>query len=443
MEENASNEEPPSVFEKINILEDLDVRSAEVQEIIGRPPHWLVSSGITGFFGVLILIFLSSSLIEYPEVITAPLKLTAINEPKKLESRINGKLIKLQYENNVQVVEGQILAWLESTASHMAVLELSVQIDSMYQWLLQNNLRRIQTVLIDQFANLGELQTNFQSFEQSYREFNTFLPGGFYSKKLQMLQQEKKYTRKLLNNLEEQKKIQEINLKLAKQEYEAQKKLADKDLIAPIDLSKTEGNVAASRLPLQQIESAIINNYASQIAKEKELLELDRQIIEQTSIFRQALNTLKSAIDQREMDYLLKAPIDGKLVYAGIIQENQTLKAGQLIAYIQPENAHFFGELVISQNSFGKIQEGQRVLVRFSGYPYQEYGSVTGYIDYLSDFPVQDSVFLAKVSFPNGLTTNYGQELPPTNGMRGHAEIITKDMRLLERFYNNIAKQLR
>lgn len=448
MEELASNngtskEGTPSAPVKRNQLEDLDVRSAEVQEIIGRPPHWLVRGGITGFFGVLLLIFISASVIAYPEVITAPLKLTAINEPKTLESKINGKLVKLDYENNTYVEKGQVLAWMESTASHKVVLVLSSQVDSMYQWLKQDELQRIRSIQIAQFTNLGELQSNFQTFEQAFREFITFIPGGFYSKKRQMLQQEMKYTHRLLNNLEEQKKIQEINLKLAKQEYEAQKKLADKELIAPMDLSKAESKVAASRLPLQQTESAIINNYASKTAKKKELLELDQQITEQTAVFRQALNTLKSAIDQWKMDYLVTAPIDGKLVYAGIIQENQTLKAGQPIAYIQPENTRFFGEMVISQRSFGKIHEGQRVLVRFSGYPDQEFGSVTGNIDYLSDFPVRDSVFLGKVSFPNGLTTNYGYELPPVNGMRGQAEIITQDMKLLERFYNNIARQLR
>jgi len=53
-----------------------------------------------------------------------------------------------------------------------------------------------------------------------------------------------------------------------------------------------------------------------------------------------------------------------------------------------------------------KIKEGQRVLVRFSGYPFKEFGSVTGRVSYLSEFPVKDSVFVAKVKFPNGFITN-------------------------------------
>ena len=42
---------------------DLSVRSEEVQEIIGRPPHWLVRGGIGALFGVLALIFIAASFV--------------------------------------------------------------------------------------------------------------------------------------------------------------------------------------------------------------------------------------------------------------------------------------------------------------------------------------------------------------------------------------------
>lgn len=144
-------------------------------------------------------------------------------------------------------------------------------------------------------------------------------------------------------------------------------------------------------------------------------------------------------------NYLLTAPAPapGTLYYSGILQEMQTISAGQELFLIQPESTSFFGELIITQRSFGKIAEGQQVLVRFCGYPYSEFGSVAGNIGYLSDIPVRDSLFFAKVEFPTGLSTNYGFELTPKNGMTGTAEIITQDMRLITRVYNNLTKELR
>jgi HlyD family secretion protein len=313
----------------------------------------------------------------------------------------------------------------------------------MKSWLQSGELKRLKSVDIERFSNLGELQPQFQSFEQAYREFVTYLPGGFYSQEREILKEELEYTRQLHEKLKEQKAIQEVSLDLAQKEYEMQKKLSERDLLAPIELEKAKSNVAASRLPLKQTESSIINNRVSQTAKKKELMELKKQAEQQQSVFLQALNIMKSAIDEWKSNYLIVSPIKGQLVYAGIIQEKQILQSGQTIGYVQPANTQFFGQMKVSQRSFGKIEEGQNVLVRFSGYPDHEFGSVTGEIDYFSEFPVRDSVFMAKVNFPNEFTTNYGQEITPVDGMRGQAEIITQDMRFVERIYNNLTKELR
>lgn len=423
----------------------LDVRSTEVQEIIGRPPHWLVRWGITIFFGVLFLVIMSAWSLKYPEVINAPIKLTAINAPKTLQSKIDGKLVRLLLENDSNVDKGQVLAWLESTASHRQVIQLAEQINSLRRWLLTGELQKFDAVRLDNFPDLGELQSNFQSFEQAWREFVSYLPEGFYSRQRELMKRESEYTRQLLKKLKEQIQIQREDYRLAQQEYNMKKTLAEKEFLAPMELVQQESKLLARRLPLQQTESAIINNQAEQTATQQQLMELDLQITQQKSIFLQELNTLKSAIEKWKDLHLLVAPVPGKVIYAGILQENQTLRNGQDIFYIQPDNTRFFGELTVSQNSFGKINEGQRVLVRFSSYPYQEFGSVSGRIDYLSDIPVRDSVFFAKVGFlsDDGLTTNYGHKLTPINGMTGQAEIITQDMRLLERVYNNIIKELR
>lgn len=422
---------------------DLDIRSEEVQEIIGKPPHWLVRGGISMFFGVLALIFIAASFIQYPEIIKTQLTLAAINAPKTLESKTSGKIVRLFKENKTPVIEGEILGWMESTADHYSVLTLRSETDSLYMWLEENDYSKLESSQISTFQNLGELQTNLQLFNQVYSEYLLFFPGGYHSQRRSILEQEQDYTRALLSKLEEQKEIQKANYELANQEFEAQKKLADKGIVARLDLLKAENELSNKQLPLQQTESAIINNRMAQTAKRKEIMDLDQQIKEQKSIFGQALQTFRSAITEWESKYLLTAPVSGTLTYAGIVQEQQTYQSGREILYIQPENAEFFGEMRISQSSFGKIEEGQQVLVRFSGYPHHEFGSVIGTVDYLSEFPIGDSLFFAKVSFPEGLKTNYGQTLPPASGMKAQAEIITQDMRLLKRVYNNLTKELR
>ena len=335
------------------------------------------------------------------------------------------------------------MGWLESTGSHRQVLALSAKVDSMRAWLTAGKLDKFGKLRFDRYSDLGELQNTFQTFEQAWRTFVSYLPGRFYSRKQQQLKQELAYNQMLLKQLREQKALQQSNLQLTRKEYQAQKKLADKNLVAPLEIARKKGDLRAARLPLLQTESAIIRNHSQQVSKKQKLMELNQQMDQQESIFLQALNSLRSAVEAWKEKYLITAPVSGTFIYGGILQENQTLRAGQKVGYIQPDNTHFFGELIVSQHSFGKINRGQKVLVRFSGYPYQEFGSVEGRLDYLSAVPVRDSVFVGKVSFPEGFTTNYGKTLSPRNGLMGNAQIITQDMTLLERFYNNIAKQIR
>ncbi|MDZ7805487.1 MAG: hypothetical protein U5K71_00050 [Gracilimonas sp.] len=193
----------------------LEIRSEEVQEIIGRPPHWLVRWGIASFFIVLALIFLSASTIQYPETIQVPLKLTAINAPKTVEAKVNGKIIKLLYQDNVQVEEGEVLAWLESTADHESVMVLSNALDSLDSWLQVQAFEKVETLGAFSLKNLGSLQAGFQSFEQVYREFLDYLPGAYHYERKNILEEELAYTQQLLEHLEAQKQIQQATLRFA------------------------------------------------------------------------------------------------------------------------------------------------------------------------------------------------------------------------------------
>ena len=86
-------------------------------------------------------------------------------------------------------------------------------------------------------------------------------------------------------------------------------------------------------------------------------------------------------------------------------------------------------------NRSGKVKPGQTVNIKLSGYPYLEYGMVKGVVKSKSLVPSGDS-YIMEVSLPAGLTTLYGKELDFTQNMQGTAEIITDDLRLLQKILN-------
>jgi HlyD family secretion protein len=70
-----------------------------------------------------------------------------------------------------------------------------------------------------------------------------------------------------------------------------------------------------------------------------------------------------------------------------------------------------------------------------------EYGMVRVQVSHISLVPISkdnQKNFILEVVFQDSLVTNYGKTLEFSQEMTGTAEIITEDLRLLDRFLNPI-----
>jgi multidrug resistance efflux pump len=435
-------------------------RSEFVQEIVSNKPGVLIRYGTLFFLLVLITLVAICWFIQYPDLVNAKAKLTSINAPKEVVTKQSGKLIKLFAKENEAVKQGTVLGYLESTASHENLIMLSVITDSM-QILLSQNKTEGAISYFNSFslpaspqqsspyfplrgiegAVLGEVQQSFQTFQQSFINFRNYISGGFYLSKKIMLGKDLAFMQQLHSNLLQQKGLNVQDLALSQKTFDASQSLKEDKVIAELEYRNETSKLINKKLTLPQINAAIINNESQQNEKQKEIMELENTIAQQKSIFAQALNTLKSQIDDWKKKYLLTAPIDGKIAFATFLQENQQLQANQIICYINPGNSQYYAEVYIPQTNFGKVKMGQEVLLKFPAYPSAEYGSIKGKIDFISNIST-DSGYLAKVILPNGLNTSYKKQIQFREGLNAQGEIITANMRLLQRFYYNIVKQV-
>ena len=72
---------------EFNVADRLnDLHSEEVQEIIGKPPHWILSWGITLLLIIVLMVFAGSYFFRYPDVIAGEIMLTCDNDPSNLDS---------------------------------------------------------------------------------------------------------------------------------------------------------------------------------------------------------------------------------------------------------------------------------------------------------------------------------------------------------------------
>ena len=124
-----------------------------------------------------------------------------------------------------------------------------------------------------------------------------------------------------------------------------------------------------------------------------------------------------------------------------LFTKSDSTKTGQILFYILPDSTQYFAEMIIPQYNFGKVAIGQEVLLKFTAYPFEEFGSVVGKIEYISTTP-SDSGYLAKITLPTGLITNHRKVLLYQHGLLAQAGIVTENRSLLERFYYNIIKQI-
>ncbi len=83
----------------------------------------------------------------------------------------------------------------------------------------------------------------------------------------------------------------------------------------------------------------------------------------------------------------------------------------------------------------GKIKISQKVNIKLQNYPETEFGMLTGRVATISLTPDKEDLYLVDVSLPAKLITSYHKEIEFQQEKRGTAEIITEDLRLLERFF--------
>jgi multidrug efflux pump subunit AcrA (membrane-fusion protein) len=412
---------------------NIKLLSSEVQEIISQKPSWIVRNGIVLFLAIIAAMLATTFFISYPDVVNANATFTSLNSPKKVKARSEGKLVKLSVAEGKMVNENDIIGFLESSALHNDVITLSQIIDNAQNNIAANDLSGLSS----SYKNLGEVQQSYQVFVQAFNTYKQYLSSGFFKQKKNMLQQDVSYLQRLHANLEEQKRMQQEDLSLAGKTFDANKILSNEKVIADFEYRNENSKYISKAMAIPQINASLITNESAKHEKEKEIAQLENDIAQQKGIFVQALNTLKAQLDDWKNKFLLIAPVAGKVSFTEFLQENSQIKVGQTVCFVNPENTEYYARVFIPQNNFGKIKTGEQVLLKLNAYPYREFGIIKAKLDFVSSIPT-DSGFVAKVVLPNGLVTNYKKQLHYTEGLSAQAEIITEDLQLSDRLFNEL-----
>ena len=112
-----------------NDLENIELRSEEVQEILTKVPHWMIRWGNTLFLFLIIMLLLLSWFVKYPDIITSESIITTEIPPQKEYARTTGKIDTIFINDEESVSKYQKLAIIENTANYSDVFFLKSIID--------------------------------------------------------------------------------------------------------------------------------------------------------------------------------------------------------------------------------------------------------------------------------------------------------------------------
>lgn len=416
----------------------IEIRSGEVQEILGGVPSGMVRYGIYLFAAIFALIIVFSFVFSYPDVLQSNIVVTSENPPATLVARATGKIDKLFVTDKQKVHANQIIALIENAANYNDVLDLESLLTEVQSEF--DTLNFASSTKFSRHFQLGSVQEYYSAFLTKSEELKEFNKQNYYKLKEESYKDQHRNARILYDRLWEQKVAVDKEYQIKKRNYERQKKLFANKVVSDIALESAESDMLSKKSELDGLRSDLAQKQIDISELDQRIIENDKEYhdykIQHKSAVLDAFNFLKSEVSNWELTFLLRSPIEGTVSFNKFYAENQNIKEGDRVFNVVPDNmGNVIGKVELPVRGSGKVKPGLDVNVKFENYPYMEFGLVRGKVKSVSPVP-EDNFFMLEVVFPNGLVTNYDIELQMQNQLRGQSEIITEDLRLVQRFFN-------
>lgn len=426
-----------------NILDNLELRSESVQDILTQPPHWMIRWGNTIILITLLMILLMSYIIKYPEFVPASVTITSQNPPEKLEARMGSKIEKILVKDHQNVEKGDVMMVLQSTANYKDIVMLKDIVDS----LSTNQLTEFPLTKASAFR-LGEIQGEFNNFSKVLQDEQLFTRLQPYAPENVAAIQSLAEQRVRIATLQQQRKIEENKYQLSKKNYQRSQDLFNQGVIPAVELENEKIKFLQAEQSLQNITISLsqINEAISMIQKTKSSasINIEKDKINYSSQTLQLFEQLRKSLIQWEQNYLIVSSTNGVVSFQQFWGENQFVKPGDVVMTILPKDTKsLVGKMKISATNSGKVLTGQKVLIKLDNYRFQEYGTIEGKVHNISLTPDSEGNYYVDVLLKKGLKTSYKKELKFDKELKGNAEIVTEDLRLIERFFYQIRKILK
>ncbi len=403
---------------------------------MNTPPRSMVRWGTAIATIVIILLLFLSWIIKYPYIIRAEAVITTEKPPANIVARVSGNIEHLFVSDGEKISSGSILGVMETTATYESIQWLSSLLDTVKT----EDMSSANEKVIRKLPNnpvLGEIQDQYSTFRKNYYDYINHIEIDYYGKKIEAVNEEIKSIEDYIRQLKSKEALTASNLEVEKKKYLRDSLLNEQNILPDAELENSKQKFYSLKIELVQVVLEASSRRIDLASKKQELQDLTAAREEERQRYISAVDDelmkLKARLEWWIQDYLLVSPIDGNVTFTRYWSENQSVREGETVMTVVPQGeSEIFARIMIPMAGSGTVKEGQNVNIQLEGYPYLEYGMVQGIIESRSLVP-QEDLYVLDVSLPDGLSTFYGKQLDFSQNMSGRAEIITEDMRLIER----------
>lgn len=413
-------------------------RSEEVQDIIDRMPTrwtWWVAGLMMCLVGITVLL---SFVIEYPDTVDGEISVTGQIAPVRLVANAGGRLHLLRKKGQ-HVRKGDVIGFIENGADYNCLGHIEDLLKS------DSNRPSFRSEL-----ELGELGPSYNAYVLAWNTWDRLRSSGRFRNERGNLASQLRGARHEDHALQASLKMKKRERDIVADQLRKDSILLAKGLISELEYHSRENEYYA-------VSEAYLALLASQRNAEAMVeggkLSIDRSHLEEKEAIDQAAkkmvskrNILLNDLRLWKEKYYFIAPTDGELDFLGFWRENSVVVSGMELFCIIPKRNKVHGEVAIASDGAGKVRSGQKVNVKLSDFPYDEYGMLVARVIGVSKLTAQKKtsdgnligVYLVQVDFPDGLTTNFGKKLSLNFESKGSAEILTRPRRLIERLFDNL-----
>lgn len=418
----------------------MEKHSEEIKNILGRPPRYLVRFGSVLIAVALLAILLAMTFIRYPQKVKGRLVMTTIDPPISIVPQTSG-YISLFREEGTTVQKGEQVAIISNQAEYQDVVQLEQEVIKLMEFEEDDYLSYIP----NEGWLLGDIQEAYNEFSATIQDFEVLKNNksdenkkGQYRTQINNTKRSVQFLEDEIRTLEREMKIQE-NTRAKKQIELVEGEIRDSEYNQYLTaIENTRRLITNKKLNKEALE-AEISNFKFDIFGEN--IKVRSGNFAQFKNIKKKLTQLKDAIEKWKAKYILQAPVEGKVTFYDAQIAQQFIAKGDEFMAIVPEHTEedVIGKVQLSLIGSGRVEQGQRVLIKFDIYPYLEYGYVEGIVDSKARLPnPKEEKYNLQIKLPSGLLTSRGDTLEFRQNMLADAEIITEDASLLKRVFASV-----